>query len=69
MGKGRILIYVLLLTACTTNYIDRVVLSVSAQAGILLLVGASVCLIFTRDPIAPEEETGSSAELAYKAAQ
>jgi MFS family permease len=38
-------------------------------AGILLLVGASVCLIFTRDPIAPEEETGSSAELAYKAAQ
>ena len=30
MGKGRILIYVLLLTACTINYIDRVVLSVSA---------------------------------------
>jgi MFS family permease len=30
MGKGRILIYVLLFTACTINYIDRVVLSVSA---------------------------------------
>ena len=31
MGNGRILIYVLLLTACTINYIDRVVLSVSAH--------------------------------------
>src|SRR5271155_4182852 len=30
MGKGRILIYVLIFTACTINYIDRVVLSVSA---------------------------------------
>lgn len=30
MGKGRVLIYVLLFTACTINYIDRVVLSVSA---------------------------------------
>jgi dipeptide/tripeptide permease len=36
-------------------------------AGILLLIGASVCLIFTRDPIAPEAETNST-ELAYKAA-
>jgi ACS family glucarate transporter-like MFS transporter len=36
-------------------------------AGALLLVGASVCLIFTRNPIAPEQEAG--AELAYKAAQ
>src|ERR1700690_4388830 len=30
MGKGRILIYGLIFTACTINYIDRVVLSVSA---------------------------------------
>src|ERR1700735_754051 len=30
MGRGRILIYVLIFTACTINYIDRVVLSVSA---------------------------------------
>ena len=30
MGKGRILIYVLIFAACTINYIDRVVLSVSA---------------------------------------
>src|ERR1700742_3913864 len=30
MGRGRILIYVLIFTACTVNYIDRVVLSVSA---------------------------------------
>jgi MFS family permease len=30
MGRGRNLIYVLLFTACTINYIDRVVLSVSA---------------------------------------
>ena len=37
-------------------------------AGILLLLGASVCLIFTRDPIAPEEATRGNAELAYKAA-
>jgi MFS family permease len=36
-------------------------------AGVLLLVGASVSLIFTRDPIAPEEET-RGAGLAYKAA-
>jgi ACS family glucarate transporter-like MFS transporter len=36
-------------------------------AGVLLLVGASVCLIFTRDPIAPEAET-RGAELAYRAA-
>lgn len=36
-------------------------------AGVLLLVGASVCLIFTRDPIAPEAET-RGAELAYKVA-
>ena len=36
-------------------------------AGILLLIGASVCLIFTRDPIAPEQDAGST-ELAYKAA-
>jgi MFS family permease len=35
-------------------------------AGILLLVGASVCLIFTRDPIAPEAER-HGAEFAYKA--
>jgi MFS family permease len=36
-------------------------------AGVLLLIGASVSLIFTRDPIAPETET-RGAELAYKAA-
>jgi MFS family permease len=36
-------------------------------AGLLLLVGASVCLVFTRDPIAPEHDAGV-AELAYKAA-
>src|ERR1700721_3571968 len=30
MGVGRILIFVLVFTACTINYIDRVVLSVSA---------------------------------------
>ena len=36
-------------------------------AGALLLVGASVCLIFTRDPIAPEQDSG--AELALKAAR
>jgi hypothetical protein len=34
---------------------------------VLLLIGASVSLIFTRDPIAPETET-RGAELAYKAA-
>jgi len=37
-------------------------------AGALLLVGASACLLFTRDPIAPEETSGD-ATLAYKAAQ
>ena len=30
MGKGRILLYGLIFTACTINYIDRVGLSVSA---------------------------------------
>src|ERR1700744_6806822 len=30
MGRGRISIYCLIFTACTINYIDRVVLSVSA---------------------------------------
>jgi ACS family glucarate transporter-like MFS transporter len=37
-------------------------------AGVLLLVGASVCLTFTRNPIAPEQDIGKT-ELAYKAAQ
>jgi cyanate permease len=37
-------------------------------AGALLLVGAGACLLFTRDPIAPEE-AAASASLAYKAAR
>ena len=37
-------------------------------AGALLLVGASACLVFTRDPIVPEVDSGKT-ELAYKGAQ
>lgn len=37
-------------------------------AGTLLLVGASAALLFTRDPIAPEQEA-TGTELAYEAAQ
>jgi ACS family glucarate transporter-like MFS transporter len=36
-------------------------------AGVLLLIGASACLLFTRDPIAPEETTGAA--LAYRPAE